>query len=141
MTSAAAPRAQFGLAGFMLALAAMVLVAIHLSSVSDQPAQAEVPTVSDDQQQIMDEDAPQPDASTSGVSAFGQLLMISGTVLAGLAAVAGGIGLFRNEPKNLSHLAIGIGVGSILLQYVFWLALIVAGMGLMVYIFNQIEGL
>ncbi|MEO0542229.1 MAG: hypothetical protein AAFY99_00310 [Pseudomonadota bacterium] len=144
MSSAEAPRPQYGLVGFILGLVAMILVSIQLSDGSDQPIEQVTQTT----EQTSPEDQPKSgngaadtlNASKSSTSIVSHILMVGSTVLAGMGAVAGGVGVYRDEPRKLPMVAIGIGVGAILLQYIFWQAVAIAVIGLIIYFILSIHG-
>jgi len=62
-------------------------------------------------------------------------------VMAGGAALCGAIGLFRREPRSLPLLALGFGSGAFLMQYLFWMALFIGGVFLMIAILNNLDSI
>ncbi len=68
-------------------------------------------------------------------------LMIVTPILAALAAVIGGISLFRHEPAALSKMAIAMGIGAFVMQYAFWLALLICGTVLLISIVSNMGGI
>ena len=64
--------------------------------------------------------------------------MLAAPVIAGVAVLMGGVGLFRREASPLPLMAIGFGIGAVVLQYAIWLALLMAGVCLMVAILNNL---
>ena len=69
---------------------------------------------------------------------FGQLATIVALCAAGLAVMLGGVGLYRNEPHRLSYLAVGIGISAFVMQYVFWLAILICGIALLISIVENL---
>lgn len=61
--------------------------------------------------------------------------------MASIAVVLGGIGLYRHEQHRLPYLAIGIGLSSIVMQFVFWLALIICSVVLLTTITKNLGGI
>lgn len=55
-----------------------------------------------------------------------------------LAAFLGGISLYKHEPAGLAKLAIGMGIGAVIMQYAFWIALLICGTMLLVAIVGNI---
>lgn len=66
------------------------------------------------------------------------LLAVLTPVLAVIAAVLGGISLFRHEPTALPKLAIGLGISAFVMQYAFWMAMLICGTVLLVAIVSNI---
>ena len=62
-------------------------------------------------------------------------------VFAAAAAVLGGISLYRHEPTALPKLAIGLGVGAFVMQFAFWLALLICGTVLLISIVSNKDGI
>jgi hypothetical protein len=50
----------------------------------------------------------------------------------------GDVGLYRNEPHRLSYLAVGIGLSAFVMQYVFWLAILICGIALLISIVENL---
>ena len=53
----------------------------------------------------------------------------------------GGIGLFRQEPQSLSYLAMGFGVSAIVMQYLMWMALLIAGVVPLICIIRNLDSI
>ena len=81
------------------------------------------------------EPAPKP---TPPPQDFGQLATIVALCAAGLAVMLGDVGLYRNEPHRLSYLAVGIGLSAFVMQYVFWLAILICGIALLISIVENL---
>lgn len=148
MTSTAIGKPRFGLTGFLLALVAMVIAAIQVSAIMEPASQSAGVTIGEIAAEIRDaaqrrlsgQEAPKTPPAPDKMN-ITQILAIVGTVLATLGAIAGAVGLYKSEPKNLPMLAIGIGVGAIIMQYVFWLALIICAIVLMASVINNMDGI
>ncbi len=144
MTAAAGTPPKFGLSGFIAALAALIIVGLQISGTFDPPQQSAGATIGEIAAEIRQsaraalsgEERPAPPTDT-GLS-MTQILTVAGTVLGALGAVVGAIGLFRQEPYPLSAMAIGFGVGAILMQYLFWMAMLICGAMVLVAIVNNI---
>jgi len=149
MTTVAAKSPKFGLAGFLLALIALVIAAIQVSAVLEPPKKASSVSIGEiaadirdaAQRRLAGEEAPQEAPAVDQSIDMAQILTVIGTVLAVLGATAGAIGLYKSEPKNLPMLAIGVGIGAVVMQYIFWLALIICGVILLAAIVGGMEGI
>lgn len=141
------PRAHWGLAGFcfgVCALLAAVMMTSGLLAPSPDPDQSIGTVIGEIARDIRL-------AATGGVKdvapapepAFDMLAMLSivTPVLAVLAAVLGGISLFRHEGTALPKLAIGFGVGAVVMQFAFWLALLICGTVMIVSIVSNMDGI
>ena len=69
------------------------------------------------------------------------LLTIATPILAATATGLGGMSLYRHEPATLSKLAIAFGVSAFLMQFVFWLAVMVCGTVLLISIISNMDGI
>lgn len=58
-----------------------------------------------------------------------------------MAAFLGAIGLFRREAPTLPALAIELGCSAFVMQYVFWRALVICGIYLLVAIVNNLDSI
>jgi hypothetical protein len=70
-----------------------------------------------------------------------QVITAAAICAAGIAVILGGIGLYRNEPHRLSHLAMGFGVSAIVMHYVFWLAILICGVALLISIIGNLDSI
>lgn len=136
-------RAKFGLLGFLLGVASLVVILIQLSALfepQEKSSGSVIGEIAADIKQsaarvLAGEPAPEP---TPAPQDFGQLITIAALCVAGVAVVLGGVGLYRNEPHRLSYLAVGIGVSAIVMQYVFWLAILICGVALLISIVENL---
>lgn len=128
--------AKFGLLGFMLGVVSLVIILIQFSAVFEPQPKSSGTVIGEIAAEIKQsaaralsgEPAPEPVEASQD---FSQLATVFALIVAGIAVVLGGIGLFRNEPHRLSYLAIGIGGSAFVMQYVFWLALMICGVALL----------
>ena len=137
---------KFGLAGFMLSIASLVVVLIQLS-VFFQPQEMSSGSVigeiaADIKQSavlaLTGEPAPKP---TPPPRDFSQFITIAGLCSAAIAVMLGGIGLYRNEPRRLSYMAVGVGVSALVMLYAFWLAILICGVALLISIIENLESI
>lgn len=136
------PTAKFGLAGFILGIASILVVLIQLSAFFE-PQERSTGTVigeiaADIKQSaaraLSGEPAPVPQDYTL-------VITIAALCAASVAVVLGGIGLYRNEPHRLSYLAVGFGFSAFVMQFVFWLAIIICGIVLLVSIIGNLDSI
>ena len=140
----AAPRAKFGLIGFLLGVVALGIVVVQVSALFSEPEQSAAATIGEIAAEIRDsakralagEPRPAPEPEPAG-SAM-ELMALVPYVLAGLAVMMGGVGLYRSEPKPLSFLAISFGVGAFVMYYAMWMAIMICGVVLLVAIIQNI---
>jgi peptidoglycan biosynthesis protein MviN/MurJ (putative lipid II flippase) len=147
MTEATEERpATFGLIGFILGIASIVVILIQLSAFFE-PQEKSTATVigeiaADIKQSaaraLAGKPALQPAPPTQD---FGGAITIAALCAAGVAVVLGGIGLYRNEHNRLSYMAVGIGVSALVMQYVFWLAIVICGVALIISIIRNIDSI
>jgi hypothetical protein len=138
--------AKFGLFGFMLGTASLVVILIQLSAFFE-PQEVSTGTIigeiaADIKQAaaraLAGEPAPKP---TPIPQDYSQFITIAALCVAGLAVALGGIGLYRNEPHRLSYMAVGIGVSAFVMQYVFWLAILICGVALIISIVGNLDSI
>ncbi len=140
-------RPTFGLIGFILGLIALTLVAIQVSAIMDPPKQSAATSIGEIAAEIRDsakraisgEEAPA--AAPQNDFSITQIMTVVGSVLGGLAAILGAVSLFRQEQRTLGLFAIGFGTGAIIMQYVFWLAVIICGALLLISIISNLDGI
>lgn len=138
--------AKFGLAGFMLGVASLVVILVQLSAIFEPQEKSSGTIIGEIAAEIKQsaarvlagEPAPKP---TPPSQDYGQLITIAALILAGCAVVLGGIGLYRNEPHRLSYLAVGIGISALVLQYVFWLAILICGIAVLISIIGNLDSI
>ncbi|WP_394177888.1 hypothetical protein [Yoonia maritima] len=138
--------AKFGLVGFILGIASLVVVLIQLSAFFEPQEKSSGTVIGEIAVEIKQsaaralagEPAPQP---TPPPRNYRQFITFSALCVAGIAVVLGGIGLYRNEPHRLSYLAVGIGVSALVMHYVFWLAILICGIALLVSIIGNLDSI
>ena len=72
---------------------------------------------------------------------YSQFITTAALCTAAIAVALGGIGLYRNEPHRLSYMAVGVGVSAFFLQYVFWLAILICGVALLISIVGNLDSI
>ncbi len=141
------PRPVWGLAAFVFGVLALAAVVFSITDVfTDEPDQSAATAIGEfaaeirqsAQRALSGEEAPPPAPAPDRVDVQMALLVIV-PVLGGIAAILGAIGLFRREPIALPTLGIGLGLGAFIMQYAFWLALIIGGIAIIVAVINNIE--
>ncbi|MBT8460742.1 MAG: hypothetical protein HKP37_07775 [Boseongicola sp.] len=140
--------AKFGFAGFVLGVISVLIVMVQLSSILEPVEQgpsagqvigeiaAEIKQSA--QRALSGEPAPEPEPVTPD---YGQYIIVGAMCLATIAVILGGIGLYRHEPHRLSYLAVGFGISAFVMQYVFWLALLICGIVLLVSIIGNLDSI
>ncbi len=139
-------KATFGLLGFMLGVLSLVAILISLSSVfqpEEKSAGAVIGELAADiklsaQRALSGAPAPEPVPEPQDMSS---LVVTVALCVAGLAVVLGGVGLYQGEPHRLPHLAIGIGLSAIVLQFVFWLAVLICGVALLISLLENFDSI
>lgn len=140
------PRPIWGLTGVIAGLIAVALVTLSLSSIFAEPQPSMATQIGEMAAEIrksamrsmMGTEQPVPETPAITVA---MIVTIAIPVLAGGAALCGAIGLFRREPRSLPLLALGFGTGAFLMQYLFWMALFIGGVVLMVAILNNLDSI
>ena len=135
--------AKFGLMGFMLGIVSLVVILIQLSVFFEPQEQSAGSTIGEIAAEIKlsaaralsGEPAPAPEPLPQD---YARVITIAALCAAGIAAVLGGIGLYRNEPHRLSYMAVGFGVSAFVMQFVFWLAILICGIVLMISIIGNL---
>jgi hypothetical protein len=138
--------AKFGLVGFMLGLASFVVILILISAFfepSGKSSGAVIGEIAADIKQsaaraLSGKPAPEP---TLPPQDYSQFITIAALCVAAIAVVLGGIGLYRNEPHRLSYMAVGFGVSAFVMQYVFWLAILICGVALLISIIGNLDSI
>lgn len=137
------PRPVWGLAGLLLGILAVFIVALHVSSLLE-PAETSTATKIGEfaaeirksaTRSMLGQPQPVPESPSMGLAV---VLAYAAPVLAVLATILGAIGLFRREPRTLSLLALGFGTGAFVMQFAMLLALLIAGALIMVAILNNL---
>ncbi len=138
--------AKFGLVGFMLGIASLVVILIQLSAFFEPQEKSSGTVIGEIAAEIKQsaaralagEPAPKP---TPPPLDYSQFITIAALCVAGIAVVLGGIGLHRNEPHRLSYMAVGIGVSALVMHYVFWLAILICGVALLISIIGNLDSI
>ena len=138
--------AKFGLVGFILGIASIVVVLIQLSAFFEPQAKSSgtvIGEIAADIRQsaaraLSGDPAPEP---TPLPRDFSRMITIAALCAAGIAVVLGAIGLYRNEPHRLSYMAVGVGFSAFVMQYVFWLAILICGVALLISIVGNLDSI
>jgi len=138
--------AKFGLVGFMLGIASLVVILIQLSAFFEPQEKSSgtfIGEIAADIKQsavraLAGEPAPEPTPTPQNYSQF---ITIAALCVAGIAVALGGIGIYRNEPHRLSYMAVGIGVSAFVMQFVFWLAILICGVSLLISIIGDLDSI
>jgi hypothetical protein len=144
-TRPAEHRPVWGLAAFLVAAVALVAVTLHVSGTFAAPQKSAATTIGEIAAEIRDsawralthEPAPAREPAPAAWTAE-RALTFAVPIFAGMASILGAIGLFRREAPTLPAIAIGMGCCAFVMQYVFWLALVIGGFCLLVAIVNNI---
>lgn len=138
--------AKFGLVGFMLGVASLVVILVQLSALFEPQAKSSGSVIGEIAADIKQSAAraltgkPTPER-TPLPRDYSRFITIAALCMAGIAVVLGGIGLYRNEPHRLSYLAVGIGVSAFVMQYLFWLAILICAAALLISIIENLDGI
>lgn len=138
--------AKFGLVGFMLGIASLLVILIQLSTLFEPQEKTSGSVIGEIAAEIKQsavralagEPAP---VRTPPPPDYRQFITIAALCVAGVAVMLGGIGLYRNEPHRLSYLAVGIGVSAFAMQFVFWLAILICGVALLISIIGNLDSI
>lgn len=138
--------AKFGLVGFMLSIASLVVILIQLSAFFEPQEKSSgtfIGEIAADIKQsavraFAGEPAPEPTPTPRNYSQF---ITIAALCVAGIAVAIGSIGLYRNEPHRLSYMAISIGVSAFVMQFVIWLAILICGVSLLISIIGDLDSI
>lgn len=138
--------AKFGLVGFMLGIVSLVIILIQLSAFfapQEKSSGSVIGEIAADIKQsaaraLAGEPTPEPRTPPQD---YGRVITIVALSIAGLAVLLGGIGLYRNEPHRLSYMAVGFGVSAFAAQYVFWLAILICGVALLISIIGNLDSI
>lgn len=137
--------AKFGLVGFLLGVASLLVVLVQLSAIFEAPEPSGASVIGEIAVDIKDAAqralTGQPAAEPTPQPEYGLFITVAGLGLAGIAVALGGIGLYRNEPYRLSYLAVGTGLSAIVMVFVFWLAIVICGMVLIVAIVRNLDSI
>ena len=140
-------RANWGLIAFGIGVSALLVAAIMTSGVmiNDPEPEKSIGTIMGEIARDMRAAALGAEPTTvpsepakRSIFDFDSVLWYVAPILGILAAFLGGISLFRHEPSALAKLAIGMGIGAVVMQYAFWLILLVCGAMILVAIASNI---
>lgn len=136
---------KFGFIGFVLGVIALLVIMVQLSSlfepVEPGPSAGQmIGEIAADIKQsaaraLSGEPAPPPPPAPVD---YGRYIVIAAMAIAAIAVVMGGVGLYQGEPHRLSYLAVGFGISAFVMQYFFWLAMLICGVVLLVSIMNNL---
>ncbi len=135
--------AKFGLLGFMLGVVSLVVILIQLSVFFEPQEKSAGVTIGEIAAEIKQsaaralsgEPAPAPEPLPQDNT---RVITIAALCAAAIGVVLGGIGLYRNEPHRLSYMAVGLGIAAFVMQYVFWLAVLICGVALIISIIDNL---
>lgn len=138
--------AKFGLLGFMLGVVSLVIILVQISAFFEPQEKSSATVIGEIAAEIKQsaaralsgEPAPEPEPLPRDYSRF---ITIGALCVAGVAVLLGGLGLYRNEPHRLSYMAVGFGVSAFVMQYVFWLAVLICGVILLISIIGNLESI
>lgn len=138
--------AKFGLIGFLLGVVSLVIIVVQMSAYFEPQEQTSGIVIGEIAAEIKQSAA----RVLAGEAAqersappleYSRYITICALVLAGCSVVSGAIGLYRNEPHRLSYLAIGVGFSAVVIQYVFWLAILICGVALLISILDNLDSI
>lgn len=140
--------AKFGLIGFMLGVVSILVILIQLSAFlepQEKSSGAVIGEIAADIRQaatraLSGEPAPAPTAPDLPLDYY-QLITVAALCAAGLAVGLGAVGLYRNEPSQLSYMAVGMGISAFVMFFVFWMALLICGMILLISIIRNLDSI
>jgi hypothetical protein len=138
--------AKFGLIGFVLGIASLVVILIQFSAVfepQEKRSGSVIGEIAADIKQsaarvLAGEPVPEPKSSPQNYSQF---ITIAALLGAAMSVMLGGLGLYRKEPHQLSYMAVGVGVSALVMQYVFWLAILICGVALLISIIGNLDSI
>lgn len=139
-------RAKFGLIGFLLGVVSLVVILVQVSAFFEPQEKSSGTTIGEIAADIKQSAAramagePAPERAPPPRD-FGQIAMIAALCAAGVAVVLGSIGLYRNEPPRLAYMAVGAGFSAFAMLYVFWLAILICGVVLLISIIGNLDSI
>lgn len=139
-------RPMIGFISFAFGALALLVVLIQFSAGPFAPRQSNSVSIGEFAAEVREaakrkltgQPAPAPVAAPMDVD---RILKIAAMVLAGIAIIGGSIALLMQEPSALAIAAISLGGSAVLMQFVIWLALLVAGVILMGFILKNMDGI
>ncbi|OAN97492.1 hypothetical protein A8B75_20015 [Sphingomonadales bacterium EhC05] len=138
--------AKFGLVAFMLSVASLLIVIVQLSTFfepQEKTSGSVIGEIAADIKQsakraLEGKPAPKPAPKQRD---YNQFITLAALCCAGIAIVLAGIGLYRNESRQLSYLAVSLGVSTFVVQYLFLLAMLICGVVLLGAILNNLDSI
>ncbi|MDG1339773.1 MAG: hypothetical protein P8P66_07250 [Paracoccaceae bacterium] len=142
-------RPKWGLAEFILGAIALLMVVLTIAQLFGQSQSASSTSIGTSIGEIAAEirQAAQPKISgdqrpevvqAPKTTDLRDVVVIIAYVLAGISIIAGGISLYRGEPATLAKITIALGLSAIVMQYAFWMALLICGMMIITAVINNI---
>lgn len=142
-------RPKWGLAGFILGAIALLMVVLTIAQLFGQSQSASSTSIGTSIGEIAAEIRQAAQARISGeprpevvqapkTADLRDVVVIIAYVLASISIIAAGISLYRGEPATLAKIAIALGLSAIVMQYAFWMALLICGMMIITAIINNI---
>lgn len=137
-------RPFLGLLAFFVAALALAAVTLHVSGVFSEPEQSAGQAIGQIAADIRDsaraaltgeEIAPPPERGWN----WDRLVTLAVPVLAAIATILGGISLFRGEAPSLPRLAVMMGIGAFVMQFVFWLAVLICAVALLIAVIQNLD--
>ncbi|MCF7699048.1 hypothetical protein [Loktanella sp. M215] len=130
----------------MLGIASLVVILIQISvffEPQEKSSSSIIGEIAADIKQsaarvLAGEPAPEP---TPLPQNYSQFITIAALCVAAVAVVLGAIGIYRNEPHLLSYMAVIFGVSSFMMQYMFWLAILICGVALLISIIGNLDSI
>lgn len=140
--------AKFGLVGFILGVASIIVILIQLSAFlepQEKSSGAVIGEIAADIKQaatraLSGEPAPAPTPPDLPLEYY-QIITVAALCAAGIAVVLGAVGLYRKEPSQLSYMAVGVGISAFVMHFVFWMAILICGMILLTSIVRNLDSI
>ncbi|MEL7183189.1 MAG: hypothetical protein AAFY65_01935 [Pseudomonadota bacterium] len=138
--------ATFGFWGFLLGVASLVVILIQLSAFFEPQTTNRASVIGEIAAEIKQSAARALNGDAAPVPApvptdYDQVITVSALCAAGVAVMLGAIGLYRNEPLRLSYMAVGIGLAAFVMQFVFWLAVLICGVAILISIIGNLDSI
>lgn len=138
--------AKFGFVGFLLGIASLLVVLIQTAAFFEPQEQSTASVIGEIAAEIKQsaaralsgEPAPEPIPAPRD---YGQFITVAGLCISALAIALGAVGLYRNEPHRLSYLAMSAGFSAFIAVYLFWLAILICGVVLLVSIIGNLDSI
>jgi len=142
-------RPVWGLAGFIFGVLALVVVTFHISGTFSEPEPSAATQIGEVAAELREsakralsrEERSAKPAPAPSARDMTSILLVVVPILASIAAILGAIGLFRREAPTLSAIAITMGCSAFVMQYLFWLTIIIGGIVLLVVIVQNLDSI